>query len=159
MSPAPQTLAAERRALTLAERLQAKLVDAELAALDLPPVGVAAIAPGAAGPLAPALRLALADYVLGAVQRAGLAPAFRALLVNDALETRDAALCQLAGARQMSEPNPGGPPVVRWALPADVPPLPNAEAVARELAGRLVSAESARAERATRIAEECGHHA
>jgi hypothetical protein len=156
-SSSPSSLLAERRALTLAERLHAKLVDAELAALDLPPVGVAAVVPNAAGTLSPALCTALADYVLGALHRAGLAAAFRALLVNDALETRDAALCQLVGARQVSEPNPGGPPVLRWVLPPDVPPLPNAELLARELAGRLVAAESARAETAAQPAEGVRH--
>ena len=57
----------------------------------------------------------------------------------------------------LSEPNPGGPPVLRWVLPPDVPPLPNAELLARELAGRLVAAESARAETAAQPAEGVRH--
>ena len=141
--PTPAAINADRRAQALAERLHAKLIDAQSAALDLPPAGTAAVAPFATTPEA---RLALAEYVLGVIHRAGLATAFRALLVNDALETGDAALCRLAGAPLVREPTPSGPPVKRHVLPSGIPPLPGSEALARELAGRLVVQETARAE-------------
>jgi hypothetical protein len=139
----PSAIVAARRTQTLAERLQAKLLDADLAALGTTPVGVAAVAPHAE---TPAQRLALADYVLGVIARAGLAAQFRALAVLDALQGGEAPLAELLGARLVSESSPSGPPATHWAPPPGVPAVGNLEPVARELAARVVAADTRRHE-------------
>jgi hypothetical protein len=141
--PSPATLNDDHRAATMAERLRAKLLDAELAALDLPPLAVAAVAPGAT---TPAARLAFADYIVGAVHRAGLTRPFWAVFASDAVTAQDGTLCPLAGCREEREPSNGGPPILRWVLPEQVPYVMQSEEVARELAARLVRSGVARQE-------------
>lgn len=129
----PSQLAAEQRLRTTAERVLARVADAEAAALGEPPAGVAAVAPEVR---TIEERRVLAEYVLGVVQRAGLAGAFRALGVNDAVECRDARLCALVGAVLTAEP---GQTSRRWQPPAGTPVVALPEPVARELARRLVA--------------------
>jgi hypothetical protein len=143
MSTSPHTLAAERRAQTMAERINSRLEEAQLAALDQPPPGVAAVAPWADTAEA---RVVLAEYVLGILHRAGLAEAFRALLVNDAMESGHERLMQLVGAVRVEVERVGNPPTHEWHLPKGMPRVTPAEPVARELAARMVAKETARAE-------------
>jgi hypothetical protein len=143
MGTSPHTLAAERRVHAMAERINSRLEEAQLAALGQPPVGVAAVAPWADTVEA---RATLAEYVLGVLHRAGLAEAFRALLVNDALESQNERLMQLVGAVRVAVERVGNPPTHEWRLPAGMPRVTPAEPVARELAARMVAKETARAE-------------
>lgn len=139
----PSQLATDRHNLTLAERLEARFRDAELEALGLPPSGVAAVAPNAESPEA---RRALADYVLGVIERAGLSAVFRSLLVNDAIASANPELCRLVGAVLVEQATNAGPPEKHWAPPAGMPALAHTEAVARNVAGRLVAKETGRQE-------------
>jgi hypothetical protein len=141
--PAPSDHIHQRRTLLSAERAMARIHDAEHARLDLPPVAVQAVAPAASSP---EMRQLLADYILGAVHRAGLSAAFRALFVNDAVESRDPQLCRLAGAVLLSEPSNQGPSAQRWAPPAGVPETQLTEGLARDLARLLLARETARQE-------------
>ena len=133
----------QRRTLLSAERALARIQDAEHARLDLPPVAVQAVAPAADSP---ELRLLLADYILGAVHRAGLSAAFRVLFINDAVESRDAELCRLAGAVLVREPTNAGPAAERWAPPTGAPETQLTEGLARDLARLLLARETGRQE-------------
>jgi hypothetical protein len=130
-----------------AERLKARILDAELEALGLPPSAVAAFAPAA---LTTTARQTVAEVVLGAVERAGLMDPFRTCTVNDAIDANDAGLCALLGAVLVRTPHDPDGPSRQWAPPPGMPRTANTEALLRELAGRLVRSEVTRAEGRTR---------
>jgi hypothetical protein len=67
-------------------------------------------------------------------------------LANDALESGNEALLTLVGAQRVTVEHVGNPPSFEWHPPAGVPRLSPVEPLARELAGRLVAKETARAE-------------
>ena len=84
----------------------------------------------------------LAEYVCTLVKRAGLTEPFRALLINEAVEDQDIALCRLLGC-----PISGGVGAydeARASLPGDVPEVRHAELAGRELVKRVVAREAAR---------------
>lgn len=141
--PTPSDHVHQRQVLLVGERALARIRDAELTQLGLVASGVAAVAPHVEGPDG---RLALAEYVLGAVERTGLSGAFRALAVNDAIASSQPELCRLLGAVLVEGPTAGGPPQKRWAPPPGTPALAQPEGMARQVAHRLVTKETSRQE-------------
>lgn len=118
-------------------------VNAALIALDQPTLAAAAVL----GPHATRTdEIALAGYVLGVIERAGLADAFRTLLLNIAQQTQDTDLARLLGA-----PVTGAATATtrEWVgLPSGTPRVEQrtVEAAARELARRAIGREADRQE-------------
>lgn len=138
----PEILSAEDAARRRADRLNALFVDADLRAIGHTTSGLGALAPLAE--TAEAER-AVVDFVLGVLRRAGYLDVFRTLTALDALGNGDHAVARLLGCVEVEEPVPGEPPLRHWTLPGG-PRVRDPEAVARELAQRLVAREAARRE-------------